>query len=238
MPAHAEKHAVVLLSGGIDSAVTLAIAQQWGFVCHALTIDYRQRHHAELAAAAAVAKQLRCASHKVLALDLRAIGGSALTGETPVPKDRPEAQLAGHIPVTYVPARNLVFLSLAAGFAETLDAADLFVGINAVDYSGYPDCRPEFITSLTGTLNLATRQGTGAGPGSPAGRPWTIHTPLVALNKAQIIARGYELGVNLALTHSCYDPAPGGAACRHCDSCLIRARGFAQAGVADPTRYA
>lgn len=224
MPAHAEKHAVVLLSGGIDSAVTLAIAQQRGFVCHALTIDYRQRHHAELAAAAAVAKQLRCASHKVLALDLRAIGGSALTGDTPVPKDRPEAQLAGHIPVTYVPARNLVFLSLAAGFAETLDAADLFVGINAVDYSGYPDCRPDYLDAFQTLADLATKAGReGHGP--------QLWAPLVHWSKTEIVHQALRLGVPIDTTWSCYSGSE--APCGVCDSCRIRDAALIEAGRPD-----
>jgi 7-cyano-7-deazaguanine synthase len=252
-----------LLSGGLDSAVTLGVARRAGFVCHALTIDYGQRHRAELAAAAAVAAQVGAASHRILNLDLRAIGGSALTADIDVPKDRAEPDVAassthaphaGDIPVTYVPARNLVFLSLAAGLAETLGGTDLFVGVNAVDYSGYPDCRPEFIAALRTTLDLATKAGTG--DRTHAAQHWSIHTPLVHLTKAAIIRLGVEVGVDLGLTHSCYDPVPAdqrGAgsqpvksaaastlwrACGHCDSCLIRRRGFAEAGVPDPTPYA
>lgn len=228
-----QRSAVVLLSGGLDSAVALGVARAEGFTCHALTIDYHQRHRAELAAAARVVANVNAryggVTHKLLPLDLRAIGGSALTADIDVPKDRDERQMSADVPVTYVPARNLVFLSLAAGYAESLGAADLFIGVNAVDYSGYPDCRPQFIESLTKTLNLATAIGA-------AGRAWTIHTPLVSMTKAEIIRAGVRLGVDLSVTHSCYDPVRVGTdwkPCGHCDSCLIRARGFAEAGLAE-----
>jgi len=218
---------VVLLSGGLDSAVCLACARREGFEAHALCFDYGQRHRTELAAAARVAAAIGAASVKTLVLDLRAIGGSALTAEIDVPKDRGDQ---GHeIPMTYVPARNLVFLSLAVGYAEVLGASDLFIGVNAVDYSGYPDCRPEFIDAFTRAAGLATRAGV-------EGRPLRIQTPLLRLTKAEIIRLGASLGVDFALTHSCYDPT-GELACGHCDSCTLRRRGFADAGVADPTRY-
>jgi len=249
--------AVVLLSGGLDSAVVLACAHASGFEAHALTIDYQQRHRVELAASARVALQLGATSHRVLPLNLRLLGGSALTSDTPVPKDRPQhARVAGapeDIPVTYVPARNLVFLSLAAAYAEALGTTDLFIGVNAVDYSGYPDCRPTFVQSMIRTLNLATKSGVewaggelargepgrgGPARGEPARGAWRIHTPLVELSKAQIVTLGLKLGVDFALTHSCYDPSPSGLACGHCDSCLLRIKGFADAGVPDPTQYA
>ncbi|CAG0997887.1 7-cyano-7-deazaguanine synthase [Phycisphaerales bacterium] len=221
--------AVVLVSGGLDSAVTLAAARRDGFLCHALSFDYGQRHRQELAAAALVAESLGAASHRLLTLDLRAIGGSALTADIAVPKDRPAG--GTDIPVTYVPARNLVFLSLAAGLAEVLTAHHVFIGVNAVDYSGYPDCRPEFIDSFERTVNLATRAGV-------EGARLKVHTPLISLTKAGIVRLGVQLGVDFSLTTSCYDPTPEGAACGHCDSCTLRAQGFLEAGVADPTRYA
>jgi 7-cyano-7-deazaguanine synthase len=230
--------AVVLLSGGLDSAVVMACARQQGFTPHALTIDYQQRHRVELDCAARVAQQLGAASHRTLPLNLRLLGGSALTSDTPVPKDQPvDTDGAGtsSIPVTYVPARNLVFLSLAAAYAETLGTTDLFIGVNSLDYSGYPDCRPAFIASMAQTLNLATRAGVEAG--AHLGGAWRIHAPLIDLTKGQIVALGVRLGVDLSLTHSCYDPSPAGLACGHCDSCLLRARGFEHAGVPDPTRY-
>jgi 7-cyano-7-deazaguanine synthase len=223
--------AIVLLSGGLDSATVLAVAGDRGFACHCLSFDYGQRHRHELAAAERVARALGAAEHLTLKLDLRALGGSALTSEIEVPKDRPPDAIAHGIPPTYVPARNLVFLSLAAGLAEVRAARDIFIGVNAIDYSGYPDCRPEFIRSFQETVNLATKAGV-------AGRGVSIQAPLVELTKAQIIQLGARLGVDFALTHSCYDPAPDGAACGRCDSCRLRAGGFAAAGVADPTRYA
>lgn len=218
----------------------LAAAMREGRLCHALSFDYGQRHRVELDAARSIAGRAGV-SHKVIPLDLRAIGGSALTSDVDVPKD---SLATGNesIPVTYVPARNLTFLSLALGYAETVGARELWIGVNAVDYSGYPDCRPEFIRAFERAANLGTREGVehGGGPGTP----WfSVRMPLVDMSKAQIIQLGSRLGVEFALTHSCYDPQRGGpeelpAACGHCDSCLLRARGFAAAGVADPTRYA
>jgi len=222
------KPAVVLLSGGLDSATCLAIARSEGFSAHALTIDYGQRHRSELEQAARVAAALGAASQRVVSLDLRAIGGSALTADIAVPKDRAED---GGIPVTYVPARNTTFLSLALGLAEVLGAADLFIGANDVDYSGYPDCRPEFIEAFEKLANLATAAGV-------RGTRFSVHAPLLRMSKAEIIRRGMALGVDYGLTHSCYDPDAQGRACGHCDSCILRRRGFEQAGVPDPTRYA
>lgn len=247
---HTDAHcAVVLLSGGLDSAVALACAQAQGFVCHALSFDYGQRHHIELAAARRVAVSLGVppSRHTVIAVDLRAFGGSALTSDTlDVPKDRDDHALGHSVPITYVPARNLIFLSCAAGYAEIVGAHDLFIGVNAVDYSGYPDCREPFIRAFEEAVNLGTRAGAAA---AAAGRAaFHVHTPLVRLTKAQIIRHGAELKVDFALTHSCYDPVmgqpprPGGdsepLACGRCDSCLIRAKGFKDAGIPDPTRYA
>jgi 7-cyano-7-deazaguanine synthase len=224
--------AVVLLSGGLDSATALAVARRDGYRCHALTLSYGQRHAAELRAAAAVAAALGAAEHRVLHLDLRAFGGSALTSDLPVPTDRSAEEMAAGIPVTYVPARNTVFLSLALAWAEVLGAFDLFVGVNAVDYSGYPDCRPEFVRAFEALANLATKAGV-EGRGK-----FRVHAPLIDLSKAEIVRLGVSLGVDYALTHSCYDPAADGAACGRCDSCRLRRDGFAAAGVADPTRYA
>jgi 7-cyano-7-deazaguanine synthase len=220
---------VVLLSGGLDSATVLAVARSERFQCHCLAFDYGQRHRHELLASERVAASLGAASHRILAVDLRAIGGSALTSDTPVPKD--VAQPAGGIPVTYVPARNLIFLSLATAYAETLSAQHLFIGVNAVDFSGYPDCRPEFMESFERTANLATKAGA-------EGSSLRVHAPLIRMTKAEIISAGARLGVDYSLTHSCYDPPEPGAACGQCDSCRIRRRGFLEAGVADPTRYA
>jgi len=230
--------AVVLLSGGMDSAVTLAQARADGMSCHALSFDYGQRHRVELRCAALVAAHLGCAGHKVLSLDLRAIGGSALTSAQEVPKDRQApAESASQIPVTYVHARNLTFLSLAVAHAEVIGASRLYIGVNAVDYSGYPDCRPEFIASFERTANLATRAGVE--DGAPHFR---VVAPLISMTKAEIIRRGLALGVDFAMTTSCYDPALDSAgaplACGHCDACLIRSRGFEAAAVVDPTRYA
>jgi 7-cyano-7-deazaguanine synthase len=222
--------AVVLLSGGLDSATCLAWARARGFACHALAVDYGQRHRHELAAARNVARALGAASYRVMAVDLRAIGGSALTADIEVPRDRDEQAIGGDIPVTYVPARNTVFLALALGLAETLEASDLVAGMNAVDFSGYPDCRPEFVHAFERVANLGTRAGAG-------GRRFTIHTPLMALDKAGIVRLGVSLGVDFAITHSCYDPAPDGGACGRCDACVLRARGFREAGLPDPTRY-
>jgi 7-cyano-7-deazaguanine synthase len=223
--------AVVLLSGGLDSAVALAAARADGFRCHALTIAYGQRHVVELDAARRVSVALVAAEHRVFALDLRAFGGSALTADLDVPRDRSEKEMTSGIPITYVPARNTVFLSLALAWAETLGAFDLYIGVNAVDYSGYPDCRPEFILAFEQLANLATKAGV-----ENRGR-FRIHTPLIHLSKVEIIRLGLTLGVDFGLTHSCYDPAPDGAACGRCDSCRIRRDGFNAAGVADPTRY-
>jgi 7-cyano-7-deazaguanine synthase len=223
--------AVVLLSGGLDSATALAVARRDGFRCHALTIDYGQRHAAELTAASRVAAALGAAEHRVMHLDLRAFGGSALTADIPVPHDRAHAEMASGIPVTYVPARNTVFLSLALAWAEVLGSFDIYVGVNAVDYSGYPDCRPEFVRAFESLANLATKAGV------ERKGTFKIHAPLISLTKAEIIQRGAALGVNYAITHSCYEPASDGAACGRCDSCQLRRDGFRAAGVPDPTRY-
>ncbi|MBS0196575.1 MAG: 7-cyano-7-deazaguanine synthase QueC [Planctomycetes bacterium] len=225
-----QKRAVVLLSGGIDSATCLAVARSEGFDCHALSFDYGQRHRIELEAAAAVARSIGAATHRTVRVDLRAFGGSALTADIGVPKDQ-YGKDAG-IPVTYVPSRNLVFLSLAMGLAEVLGAWDVFIGVNSVDYSGYPDCREEFIRSFELTANLATRAGVES-----SDERLKVRTPLVKIAKAQIIQLGTRLGVDYSLTISCYDPTPRGQACGHCDSCTIRRAGFEQAGVADPTCY-
>ena len=219
------KRAVILLSGGMDSAVTLAHARAQGFECHALSVAYGQRHAAELDAAARVAHGLGAAEHRVVSIDLRAIGGSALTDAI----DVPESPGTG-IPVTYVPARNTIMLALALGHAEVIDARDIFVGVNAVDYSGYPDCRPEFVEAFERVANLATKAAV-------EGARTTIHAPLIDLTKAQIVQRGIALGVDFGETVSCYQADGRGFACRRCDACRIRAQGFAEAGVADPTRY-
>lgn len=226
--------AVVLLSGGIDSATCLAVARSQGFACHALSFDYGQRHRVELLAAQRVAGQLSAASARTVAVDLRSFGGSALTSAMAVPKDR-DIGREHDIPITYVPARNMVFLSLAIGLAEVLEASDVFIGVNAIDYSGYPDCREPFIRAMEATANLATRAGVESAQGAGHFR---IQTPLASLTKPQIIMLGARLGVDYSLTISCYDPAPDGAACGHCDSCQIRRSGFQLAGVSDPTRYA
>jgi 7-cyano-7-deazaguanine synthase len=226
---------VVLLSGGLDSSTALAWARSQGFDCSTLAVDYGQRHRVELAAARRVAAAQGVRDHREVSVDLRAIGGSALTAEIDVPKGRDVVSTAGVeaavIPVTYVPARNSVFLSLALGLAETLGAADLVGGMNALDYSGYPDCRPEFVRAFESLANLATRAGV-------EGARFTVHTPLMSLDKAGIIRLGASLGVDYALTHSCYDPSAAGLACGACDSCQLRAKGFREAGVPDPTRYA
>jgi 7-cyano-7-deazaguanine synthase len=225
------KGAVVLLSGGIDSATTLALARAGGYASYALSFDYGQRHRHELDCAVRIAEKLGAVEHRVLQLDLRALGGSALTSDIPVPKDRSRAELAHGIPVTYVPARNSIFLACALAWAEVLDVPDLFIGVNALDYSGYPDCRREFIDAFERTANLATK---AAVEGKLRFR---IHSPLVDATKAEIIRRGHELGVDFAWTSSCYDPSPDGRACGRCDSCAIRREGFAAAGLPDPTRY-
>jgi 7-cyano-7-deazaguanine synthase len=221
-------NAVILLSGGLDSATVLAIAKERGRECHALSIVYGQRHHVELAAARRVGEAIGVAEHVVFPMDLRLFGGSALTADIDVPKDSADA--AG-IPVTYVPARNTIFLALALGFAEARGAGEIWIGVNAIDFSGYPDCRPEFLDAFQQVIVRGTKSGV------ERGEP-RIVAPLVTMSKADIIRRGVELGVDYSLTHSCYDPDADGRACGHCDSCVLRARGFAEAGVADPTVYA
>ncbi len=225
------KRAVVLLSGGLDSATCLAWARAEGFDCATLAFDYGQRHAVELAAAERVAAALGSKDHRVVRVDLRVIGGSALTADLTVPKGRDETTMGESIPVTYVPARNTVFLAIALGLAETLGAADLVAGMNAIDYSGYPDCRPAFVRAFETLADLATKAGV-------EGVRHRVHTPLMTLDKAGIIRLGVSLGVDYGLTHSCYDPSPDGSACGACDSCRLRARGFHEAGVPDPTRYA
>jgi 7-cyano-7-deazaguanine synthase len=226
------RRAVILLSGGLDSTTLLVHAVQDGYEAHCLSFRYGQRHTAELAAAAEVARRYGASAHRVAEIDLRAFGGSALTDDSiAVPKGRNAAEMAQGIPVTYVPARNTIFLSFALGWAEVLEANDIFIGVNALDYSGYPDCRPEFIRAFEVVANLATRAGV-------EGAHLTIHTPLIAMTKAEIIRRGITLGVDYSLTTSCYDPDASGAACGQCDACRLRAKGFAKAGVPDPTRYA
>jgi 7-cyano-7-deazaguanine synthase len=224
--------AVVLLSGGLDSATALAEARREGFRCHALTVAYGQRHATEVEAAARVAAALGAVEHRVVPLDLRAFGGSALTADIPVPLDRTEEAMASGIPITYVPARNTIFLAIALGWAEVLNSFDIYVGVNVVDYSGYPDCRPEFIAAFEALANLATKAGV-----ENRGR-FHIHAPLINKTKTDIIRLGVSLGIDYRLTHSCYDPRADGAACGRCDSCKIRRAGFEAAGVADPTRYA
>ena len=225
------KHAVVLLSGGMDSATCLAIAKSEGFVVHALSFRYGQRHAVELEAAARVAKAMGVAEHRIVTLDPSAFAGSALTGGAAVPKDRSEYDIGHGIPSTYVPARNTIFLAYALGYAEVIGAADVFIGINALDYSGYPDCRPEFIEAFEKMARLATKAGV------EGTAPLAIHSPLLRLTKAQIVQRGLALGVDYGLTLTCYDPSPAGLACGHCDACQLRRKGFVEAGVADPTNY-
>jgi 7-cyano-7-deazaguanine synthase len=224
--------AVVLLSGGLDSATVLAIALGQGFRCHALSFCYGQRHVMELAAAEVVAKALGAASHRTVDIDLRQFGGSALTSELAVPKKASADEIGGAIPITYVPARNTIFLSFALAFAEVTGASDIFIGVNALDYSGYPDCRPEYIAAFERMANLATKAAV------EGKQPLKIHTPLIQMTKAQIIRRGLEVGVDYSLTSSCYDPDPAGRACGRCDSCLLRLKGFAENGVRDPIEYA
>jgi 7-cyano-7-deazaguanine synthase len=223
----AQVRAVVLLSGGLDSATALAMAREQGYERYALSFRYGQRHAVELDAAARVAKAIGVERHAVLDIDLAAFGGSALTGDIDVPHDRDVDDLGDDIPVTYVPARNTVFLSLALAWAETLDAEAIVLGVNALDYSGYPDCRPEYLDAFQRMAALATKAGV-------EGKPVRIEAPLLHLSKAEIIERGRSLGVDYALTHSCYDPGAGGRACGTCDSCLLRARGFEQLGLVDP----
>jgi 7-cyano-7-deazaguanine synthase len=227
-----QSRAVILLSGGLDSATTLAEARAAGFELYALTIRYGQRHSVEIEAARRVARALAVVRHVELDIDLREFGGSALTSEVDVPKDRSEELMAQGIPVTYVPARNTIFLSLALAWAETLAAFDIFVGVNCVDYSGYPDCRPEYLRSFEHLANLATRAGV-----QDHGR-FRIHAPLLTFNKEQIIERGRELGVDFGLTHSCYDPGASGVACGRCDACRIRRSAFDRLGLSDPIAYA
>jgi len=223
--------AIILLSGGLDSATTAAIARRQGFELYALSVDYGQRHRFELEAACRVGQSLGVKHHAEVKVDLARFGGSALTDSIAVPKNRSEAEISHGIPVTYVPARNTVFLSLALAYAEVVGAADIFIGVNAIDYSGYPDCRAEFIAAFEHLANLATKAGV-------EGRlKFTIHTPLIELTKAQIIRRGVELGVDYSLTHSCYDPSPQGIACGHCDACQLRRKGFKEAEIEDPVRY-
>jgi 7-cyano-7-deazaguanine synthase len=226
-----QKPAVVLLSGGLDSTTTLAIAKHQGFRLHALTFQYGQRHAVEIAAARRVAQAFAVERHVIVDVDLRVFGGSALTDELAVPKNRTPEDLSHSIPITYVPARNTVFLAYALACAEVTQSEDIFLGVNALDYSGYPDCRPEYIRAFEAMANLATK---AAVEGQQRLR---IHTPLIHLSKAQIIQRGLELGVDYGLTHSCYDPNPDGASCGQCDSCLLRLKGFKEAGVADPIVY-
>ncbi len=223
--------AVLLLSGGLDSATVLAWATRAGYAVHALSFRYGQRHQLELERARALAARWNVAQHVVCDIDLRPFGGSALTGDIAVPKDRDAQAMATGIPVTYVPARNTIFLSFAMAWAEVLGAQDVFIGVNALDYSGYPDCRPEFIEAFERLANLATRTGV------EGTTRLTVHTPLMQLTKREIIELGRSLGVDYGMTSSCYDPSPDGAACGHCDACQLRQRGFEQAGLADPTIY-
>ena len=225
------KKAVVLLSGGLDSTTCLAIAKDRGFEPVCLTVRYGQRHAIEVERARQVAAAMAVTDVRVVDVNLRAIGGSALTDEIAVPKGRTDREMSAGIPETYVPARNTIFLGLALGLAEVVGATDLFIGVNAVDYSGYPDCRPEFIRAFESLANVATRAGV-------EGARFRIHAPLSGMTKADIVREGTRLGVDYALTHSCYDPTPEGRACGRCDSCLLRKKGFAEAGIADPTRYA
>jgi 7-cyano-7-deazaguanine synthase len=223
--------AVVLLSGGLDSTTVLAIAKQEGFETYALSFDYGQHHRVELESAAKVARCLGATKHVVAKIDLRVFGGSALTSDVPVPKNRSTEEMGADIPITYVPARNTVFLSFALAWAEVLQTGDIFIGVNALDYSGYPDCRPEFISAFEAMANLATKSGT------EGGTRCTIHTPLIALSKSEIIRRGLELGIDYGMTSSCYDPSDSQEACGECDSCLLRLKGFAEAGGVDPIIY-
>lgn len=228
--------AIVLTSGGLDSTTCLAIARADGFApIYSMTFDYGQRHRQELHAAKVVAQAMLVAEHRVIQIDLRQFGKSALTAAIDVPKDRDESAMSAGIPITYVPARNTIFLSYALAWAEVLGVKNIYIGVNAIDYSGYPDCRPQFIEAFERLANLATKMTTDAPAGSS---PLRIHAPLLHLTKAQIILRGHELGVDYSLTHSCYDPSPEGLACGHCDSCILRKKGFIAAGISDPTRYA
>jgi 7-cyano-7-deazaguanine synthase len=225
------KRAVVLLSGGIDSTTTLAMAIAEGNEAYALSFDYGQRHQIETEAARRVAESLGVKEQRIAKIDMRIFGGSALTDDIDVPKDRAETEIAHGIPVTYVPARNMIFLTYAFAWAEVISANHIFLGVNAIDYSGYPDCRPEFIEAFETLANLGTKAGV-------EGRRFQIHTPLIKFSKAEIIRKAVELGVDLSLTHSCYDPSPEGLACGECDSCLLRLKGFREARIEDPIRYA
>jgi 7-cyano-7-deazaguanine synthase len=225
------KKAVVLLSGGLDSTTVTAIAKAEGYEVYALSFSYGQRHSSELKAASHVAESLGVAQHRIATIDLRAFGGSALTDGIEVPKGRAVSEMSNGIPITYVPARNTIFLSFALAWAEVIGCSDLFIGVNALDYSGYPDCRPEFIEAFESMAKLATKAGV-------EGRQEVkIHTPLISLSKAEIIRRGMELGVDYSLTNSCYDPSPAGESCGQCDSCLLRQKGFRENGIDDPIRY-
>ena len=224
------KRAVVLLSGGIDSTTTLAIAIAEGYEAYGLSFDYGQRHLIETQAARRIANSLGAKEHRVAKIDLCVFGGSALTDDIDVPKQRSETEIAHGIPITYVPARNTIFLAYALAWAEVIQASDIFLGVNAIDYSGYPDCRPEFIEAFENLANLGTKA-------SVEGRRFQIHTPLIKFSKAEIICKAVELGIDLSLTHSCYDPPSEGLACGECDSCLLRLKGFREAGITDPIRY-
>jgi len=230
MAADDKPRAVLLLSGGLDSTTVLAMAQNEGYALYALSMSYGQRHAHEIDAARRIAASVGVVRHVVIEIDLRRFGGSALTSDIDVPKDRPIAEMESSVPITYVPARNTIFLSYALAWAEVLGADDIFIGVNALDYSGYPDCRPAYIAAYETMANLATRAGV-------EGRRLTIHTPLIALTKAEIITAGLALGVDYALTTSCYDPAPNGTACGRCDACILRLKGFAEAGLRDPAPY-
>ncbi|HLZ09511.1 MAG TPA: 7-cyano-7-deazaguanine synthase QueC [Chloroflexota bacterium] len=228
---NSDRNAVVLLSGGLDSTTTLAIAKEARFKIHALTFSYGQRHAVEVEAAGRIARAFEVASHVVIPIDLRVFGGSALTSDLAVPKDRSVTDMSDQIPITYVPARNTIFLSFALAFAEVRDAPDIFIGVNALDYSGYPDCRPEFIATFERLANVATKAAI-------EGRHrYTIHTPLISLTKRETIQRGLALGVDYSLTVTCYDPSPSGEACGRCDACLLRLRGFREVGMSDPAKY-
>lgn len=231
MPAETPRYAVVLLSGGLDSATVLAIAQSEGYTPVALSFNYGQRHAAELESARRIAASRGVMRHHSVEFDLRGFGGSALTSSTAVPKRDAVEEIGGEIPITYVPARNTIFLSFALALAETIPTGDIFLGVNALDYSGYPDCRPEYLEAFQRLASLATKAGV------EGTQRFRLHAPLVQLTKAQTIARGLELGVDYSLTSSCYDPSPAGEACGRCDSCLLRLRGFAENGVTDPIRY-